>query len=358
MKIKLAILEADESYLNRIVSVFTAKYADKFELYSFSDPKVALAALKSAKIDVFLANDLFDIPVSALPEQCGFAYFVDSADIDMIRSQKAIGKFQKAELIYKQILDIYSEKAGSFFELRTENRGAQVILFDSVSGGAGASSMAAACALYFALRKKRTLYLNLEKFGSSDLFFTAEGQFDISDIIYALKSKKANLSIKLESCVKQDQRGVCFYSQPKIALDMLELTCDEIVRLISEIRMAGTYEYVIIDTNLGMHKDFIEVYQQAAFVLWVSDGSEISNDKIYRAYMALLALDKRVEWSLTERIALLYNKFSNKTGKTLENIGLKSIGGAPRYEHATTNQILERLSQLDVFEKISKDGSK
>lgn len=74
--------------------------------------------------------------------------------------------------------------------------------------------------------------------------------------------------------------------------------------------------------------------------------------------MALLALDKRVEWSLTERIALLYNKFSNKTGKTLENIGLKSIGGAPRYEHATTNQILERLSQLDVFEKISKDGSK
>ena len=352
MKIKLAILEADESYLNRIVSVFTVKYADKFELYSFNNPEAALAALKPAKIDVFLANDLFDIPVSALPERCGFAYFADSADIDMIRNQKAIGKFQKAELIYKQILDLYSEKAGSLFELRSENGGARVILFDSLTGGAGASSMAAACALHFALQKKRTLYLNLEKFGSSDLFFTAEGQFDISDIIYALKSRKANLSIKLESCVKQDQRGVCFYSQPKIALDMLELTCDEIVRLILEIKTAGSYDYVIADTNFSMHRNFIEAYRQASSVVWVSDGSEISNDKILRAYKALLALDQGGDWQLQDKILLVYNKFSNKTGRTLENAGIKSIGGAPRYEHADINQILDRLSRMDIFQKL------
>ena len=337
MKIKLAILEADESYLNRIVSVFTVKYADKFELYSFNNPEAALAALKPAKIDVFLANDLFDIPVSALPERCGFAYFADSADIDMIRNQKAIGKFQKAELIYKQILDLYSEKAGSLFELRSENGGARVILFDSVSGGAGASSMAAACALHFALQKKRTLYLNLEKFGSSDLFFTAEGQFDISDIIYALKSRKANLSIKLESCVKQD---------------LLELTCDEIVRLILEIKTAGSYDYVIADTNFSMHRNFIEAYRQASSVVWVSDGSEISNDKILRAYKALLALDQGGDWQLQDKILLVYNKFSNKTGRTLENAGIKSIGGAPRYEHADINQILDRLSRMDIFQKL------
>lgn len=172
MKIKLAILERDEGYLGRIISVFSTKYADKFEIYSFTEQKAAMAALDSSKIDVFLVSDAFELDPSALPSRCGFAYFVDSADVDMVNNQKAICKFQKAELIYKQILSIYSEKAGSMFGLKSEDgESACVILFDSVSGGAGASSMAAACALHFAARQKRALYLNLEKFGSSDVFF-------------------------------------------------------------------------------------------------------------------------------------------------------------------------------------------
>ena len=58
MKIKLAILETDQSYLNRMISVFTMKYADKFELYSFNNLETALPALKSAKIDVILLQFL------------------------------------------------------------------------------------------------------------------------------------------------------------------------------------------------------------------------------------------------------------------------------------------------------------
>ena len=88
MKIKLAILEKDVSYLNRIVSVFSTKYADKFEIYSFTDPSVALASLDDAKIDVLVANDAFEIDVAVLPRRCGFAYFVDSADINMENDQR------------------------------------------------------------------------------------------------------------------------------------------------------------------------------------------------------------------------------------------------------------------------------
>ena len=33
MKVRLAILEKDRNYLNRIVSVFSTKYADRLEVY-------------------------------------------------------------------------------------------------------------------------------------------------------------------------------------------------------------------------------------------------------------------------------------------------------------------------------------
>ena len=103
MKIKLALLDNDQNYLNRIVSVFNIRYADKLEIYSFTKIESALSALESTRIDVFVSSVAFDVNTAALPKRCGFAYFVDSADIDSVNNQRAICKYQKADLIYRQI---------------------------------------------------------------------------------------------------------------------------------------------------------------------------------------------------------------------------------------------------------------
>ena len=352
MKIKLAILEKDQSYLNRIVSVFGTKYADKFQIYSFTDMDVAFSTLETAKIEVMVASDAFEIDVNKLPKRCGFAYFVDSADVEMLNGQRAICKFQKADLIYKQILSIYSENAGNISGLKLGDDSCKIIFFQPVSGGVGASSMAAACAIHFAAKGKKTLYLNLEKFGSANAFFTAEGQFDMSDIIFALKSKKANLAMKLESCVKQAENGVFFYSQSKIALDMLELNTDDITRLISELQLTGSYDYIVVDTDFSIDHDALKIYRKAHTVAWVGDGSELSNSKLFRAFNALNTLEQNADSPLPNRMVLIYNKFSNKTSKTLTEIGIKNIGGAPRFEHATSEQVLEQLSAKDMFDAI------
>ena len=352
MKIKLAILERDQSYLNRIVSVFSTKYSDKFEIYSFTNPDVVMDTLDSAKIDVLIANDAFDIDFSKLPKRCGFAYLVDSMDVESVNDQRAIAKFQKVDLIYKQILSIYSESAGSVSGLKLGDDSAKIIAFQSVSGGCGGSTMAAACALHFAAQGKKTLYLNIEKFGSSDSFFSAEGQFDMSDIIFALKSKKANLALKLESCVKQDPRGVYFYSQSKIALDMLELSAEDILRLISELKLTGSYNAIVLDLDFSLSKEALTVLRQMHSIVWVGDGSDISNTKLYRAFNALATMEQNADSPLTNRLVLLYNKFSSKTSKTLDEIGIKNIGGNPRFEHATTQMVLDQVVSKEMFDKI------
>lgn len=352
MKIKLAILEKDQSYLNRIVSVFGTKYADKLQIYSFTDMDVAFSTLETAKIEVLVASDAFEIDVSKLPKRCGFAYFVDSADVETLNGQRTVCKFQKADLIYKQILSIYSENAGNVSGLKFGDDSCKIVFFQPVSGGVGASSMAAACAIYFAAKGKKTLYLNLERFGSSDLFFEAEGQFDISDIIFALKSKKTNLAMKLESCAKQAENGVYFYSQSEIALDMMELNSEDIMRLISELQLAGSYDYIIVDTDFSIDREALNIYRKAHTVVWVCDGSEASNNKLLRAFNAISTLEQNADSSILNRMVLVYNKFSNKTSKMLTEIGIKNIGGAPRFEHATSAQVLEQLSAKNMFDAI------
>ena len=354
MKIRLAVLESDEAYLKRIVAAFNTRFPDKLEIYSFTEINTALRALPDSKIDVFVASDAFEIDPTQIPKRCGFAYFVDSADVELLNNQPTICRFQKAELIYRQILSIYAEHAGTFTELKLNDDGCQVIAFASPGSGGGTSIMAAACAMHFAAQGSKTLYLNLEPFGSADDFFAGQGQFDMSDIIYALKTRKANLAMKLESCVKQDPSGVYFLSSPKLALDMMELTNEEVLRLIHELRVSGDYRCLIVDTSFDLRKETLKVLHQANAVVLVGSGSTTSNTKLHRAISALSVLEQNADDPLMNRLVLAYNRFSSKVGTINTDLGIRVAGGAPRYEHATTQQLLEQLSKNALFDEILK----
>lgn len=352
MKIKLAILEKDQSYLSRIVTAFNTKYADKFEIYSFTDMTLVLSMLDEKKIDILIVSASFDIDTALLAERCAFAYLVDSFGIDHIDSHPAICKFQKIDMIYKQILNIYSENVGSVSGIKLGDNSTKIIMFSSPSGGVGTSTVAAACALHFASQDKKTLYLNLEKFGAADIYFSSEGQFGLSDVIYALKSKKANLTMKLESSIKQDANGVYFYSKPKVALDMFEITSEDIIRLISEIKLTAFYDYIIVDINFMLSKEMISIFKQSHALIWVGDKTEISSAKIDSAYQALSIMENNSASSLLNRLILIYNKVSNDKGISMENTGIKSIGEAPFYHHATPKQKIKHIYSMNMFEKI------
>ncbi len=352
MKIKLAILEKDKSYLTRVVSAFGTKYADKFEIYSFTDMDVAMSSIDASRIDVLLASDAFEIDTKNLPSRCAFAYLVDSLGIEMINESRAICKFQKADLIYKQILSVYSEKASSITGFATHVDKGNVVAFSSPCGGVGNSVMAAACATRFAAKGKKVLYLNLEKFGSADLFFEGEGQYGMSDIIFAVKSKKTNLPMKLEGCVRQSTNNVYYYAKAKNALDMLELTSEEILRLISEFKLMGEYDYIILDVDFSMDNDTLKIFRQTQNIVMVSDGSCEANEKIERAYAALAIKEQNSDAPLVNRMNLAYNRVSSKNGKAIEISGLKTIGGAPRYADATTQQIIKQLSQMAMLDSV------
>ncbi len=352
MKIKVAVLDDNKSYLNRIASVFTGKFADKLEIYSFSSMDVAIAGLIENKIDVFISSDSFEINVSKLPPHCGFAYFVYSPEVHSLRDQKTICRYQKAEMIYKEILSIFSDQV-SDIELKFDGDGdAMISTFTSASGGTGASTLAVAFAKRLAGMGKKVLYLNLEKFGNSDMYFSGDGQFDFSDIIFSLKSKKANMVFKMESYVKEDSSGVNFYSSSRNALDIAEITKEDIQQLITAIKTMGTYEHIIIDTGFYISSSVIEILSQSQNIIFVSDGSEVANEKFMRAYNAIDIFERQKNIKILPKVALMYNKFSNKTGRIISDSNIKMIGGISKYENASTEQIINHMVNSEDLNKI------
>ena len=134
----------------------------------------------------------------------------------------------------------------------------------------------------------------------------------------------------------------------------MELTNEEVLRLIHELRVSGDYGCMIVDMNFDLRQETLKVLHQANAVVLVGSGSTTSNTKLHRAISALTVLEQNADEPLTNRMMLAYNRFSSKIGTVNTDLGLRIIGGAPRYEHATTEQMLEQLSKNVLFDEILK----
>lgn len=350
MKIKLAMLESDASYLRRVVPMFNSKYAEELEIYSFTEVDAAMACLEEKKIDVFLANNSFRIDFSQLPKRCGFAYLVESMGINTIDNRKAICKFQKGELIYKQILSIYSEHVPNISGMPSNQNGAmKTIAFCSPCGGVGTSTAAAACAIALANAGQRVLYLNTETYGDADMFFSCDGQFDFSDVIYAVKSNKTNRVMKLQSTVKQDQTGVSFYSSVRIPLDIMEMGPNDYLVLQNELKALGCYDYVVMDVEFPKSQAAYKLFEYCNSIVLVADASDTSEAKLAKALRGIEILDGQSDLAMQPRMWLLRNMVS---GNEIKQNQLRLLGTFPVYETVSSAQMAKQLSLSNSFTQL------
>lgn len=356
MKIKVALLCEDEIYIRKLEKKFALTYADALQIYCFTNTDSLYAALdgKKIKIDVLLADTKFEINEKKLPKKAGFAYLVDSPEIDEYNNQRGICKFQKPELIFKQIQSVHAENGGYGIVMHNDNSTSTVIGFTSPAGGCGTSSLAAACAMHYAALGKRVLYLNFETFGVSDVFFRGEGNGNMSDVIMALKSKKTNLPMKLKSLVRQDESGVYFFAATQYAIDKTELTSENKNYLVSELKLAGEYDYVIIDTDFSTAKEERELLRICNVIVLVSDGSQTANSKISRAFSTMEVLEQDEDMSICDRMCIIYNKGSSTSGMELTGIEVKNCGRIDRAKYESNDQLMSYLVGKEVFDNILK----
>lgn len=351
MKIKVLLLDKDSRYLERLMAAFQKNYADKLEIYSFTNCEKALEVIHSEKINVFLSSLEYEIETTLIPGHCAFAYFVDSKDIEVYKDVKAICKFQTPDMLYKCILSLFSDVASDITKFSSLSADDCVVYdFVSASGGTGNSTAAAACAIHLAKAGKKVMYLNFERLGDPDLYFHAEGSETFRDIIFAVKNKKANLPLKLSSIVKTDASGVNYYATAPLALNIAELSILEIIEIIDALKNSGQYEYIIIDMDFSLEKDSLELMSRCNELVFVSDGSPISNSKLKRATDSLRIIEEEKEMVILKNTVILYNRFSSKVSSKIEISGIDEIGGIKRYEGYGESKLLEELSSLPVFD--------
>ena len=106
----------------------------------------------------------------------------------------------------------------------------------------------------------------------------------------------------------------------------------------------------IIIWRLPLSKEDFEIFQECSQIVLVGDGALISNRKLERVTAAMRVLDEQNDWKLLMRCSILYNRFSSKNSEKAEISDIREIGGIKRYEGCSVGQLLQQLSQEEVFD--------
>lgn len=346
MKINVLICSKDTEYAGHLVNYLSVHFGDKLSLSMFSDIAQLREYMQVHSGDVLLIDDdeVF-VPEKAVST----AYLSDN--LDWKDGKTRVFKYQKGEVIYKRILDLYASKADGiyFAQGNAQEKPVLVRVFMPLNGGAGASTAARAYAVKKSTEKK-ILYLDLELMGNCDCVFKAEGDFCFDEILYALKSRRGNLRLKLESALKKSNEGPMFYSPSKNPMSLLELKEDEFAQMIGEMKNSGLFDEIILDMD-GSFSTWTPMALKEADEIWlVTDGSDAALEK-YGQFMKFAdALEKKQEIRFLAKMKLFYNRYSSRVGREIPDCKLDIAGGSPRYENMSEIEIIKRMAG-DAFEK-------
>lgn len=188
---------------------------------------------------------------------------------------------------------------------------------------------------------------------ASYLYFTGEGTMSFSDVIYALKSRKSNLLIKIESTLKTDPSGVDFFSDCRNAFDMIELKDDEIVSLIQAIGQVGEYEEIVVDLSGDLTERQLKLMQDYAdSVIYICDGTMTGIRKFEKFCETIRVIEERKEVQIMNKIQLLYNRYSSKNSMQMEKLPVSLLGGIHRFENVSGRPLIDQIAKMDILRQV------
>ncbi len=353
MKIRLVLVDSDELYIKRFTNVINEKYTDRIELNVCSSIESFQKFIEKNIVHIALIDEKLDISDVKVSSPTETVIFVSSANVLEKDGYKAVCKYQRVDMIYKALLGIVSESGIESGVVTKDDGRCNVVVFTSPKGGTGNTAMAVAFAINKARLGKKVFYLNLEATGVTDQFFTGEGNTTFSDVLFSVKNKKSNITMKMESDIRTSSDKVSFFASSRNAYDMAEMKPEDFDVIMRELTAVRDFDYLVIDIDFNINPIFEKLLcTYAGCVILVDDGSETGNFKTVRGIEVIEVLEKSHSVPLLTKTYLVYNRFSASKSSKLTDIKIQELGGCRRYEMADEMQIVAELAKSGFFEKI------
>lgn len=364
---KLLILDNDLLYIKRFEKFFTKKFPD-FQISVFDNISDMEDSIKSNSFDVILFGENFsDIELDKYKEnisQSAFAYF--SSKNEIINERETIFKYSSISDIHKNLCLIYEKVKNRIVRSESENENVltnkgQVITFLPIHGGAGSSTMAAACAISLS-KNAKTLYVSYEQRSASKLIFDNKSHKGMSDIVSGMKSKYTDLGIKqiikdviqLDTRQAHDSQLYCINGYKNI-LDCMSMTPQITESFFNILKNKFSFEYIIVDSDYIVNDVMKQIIFQSDKLVFTSQGSDTADAK-QKELNRYLDIIKRENKNNMPQKYLIFNKYyGNENDEHDEIKDMKVIARLARYrsdDKLSCQSIVDEILRKDIFSEL------
>lgn len=355
MKIRVSVCSGDSLYCEKLVNYFNSHYYDKFQWNVYTQSFYLQQIFQSDTADIILVGEEMKPEMEKLGEASGngrlWAYLSEDADLQE-EGERYLEKYRRADQIYRDLLDLYAKSSHTHYKDSSIVSGKTTfIAFVSAGGGIGASTIACAAAKAFSQMEK-VLYLNLENLGSCGIVFPGESKSGLDELVYALKSRRNTLELKIESSVSRDGMGAYFFKECANPMDLQTLSAEDIQDLLKAVEASRVYDKVIIDLGNGVQDKEIAAMSMANRVALITAHSEIAALKLQRYIELIQTVEDVKKVDIISKMQIYFTR-TMKNMQLPEHISQIRVGGAfPLIENGNFAGIVDKIAQMELLQNI------
>lgn len=357
MRIRVAICTQDVRYSEKLVKYFQKYYYDKFVWNVFTEFSYLVRFFQENDADIVLIDEKMQGEAEAAAAEnarkdCVWACLADDPDGEGPAGLAQLRRYSRGDRIYRDLLELYSHKMNAHFQSETMlDDKTSIYVFASASGGAGVSTLACAVAQHFA-KYEKVLYIDMENIGVTGPVFGEGSETGFDDVLFALKSRRSVLELKLSSAVSRGENGVYFFKVCENVPDIMELTGEDLKELLSAIRRMREYDKVILDVGNGLGDKEIAAMAYAGRTVIVMENGGIAPDKFARYLKTIRMFEEGRKTDICSKFVVFYNRILQQARLPEQVDGVKVMGGIPRLENGSYREVIDRIAGMEVLQNI------
>jgi len=277
MKISLLIASGDNEYSEHLSGYLSDKYKDTFYISVCRSLQNLQELLSVSGFDAALLEQPLISGVDLSRIRLPVTLWDENASVtDARQDGHKIRKYQRISSIAAYILENYAKVSADEFDPGTGR--AHITAVWSPAGGVGKTAVAVAQAYKLSAAGKRVLYLNMEHFSSSPVYFCDDGK-SISSVFELLEKNTGNLKMFIQAIIRQDEdSGVSYFRRPENYDDVNILSEEDTAALLTAC--AGVAEELVVDLPCSCDIRTRQVFRFADKVLLVTDQTGASDAKL------------------------------------------------------------------------------
>lgn len=280
----LALCDPEEDYAGQLAAYLQSYKEFPWEVQMYTGIPQLTDSGKAREIDLLVVAESVYRP--ELPVEAAVTVLLNESGLLRWSCIKNVDKYQPAENVLKELLEIYMEKEEDFFPRLETGKQTRIVGMYSPVRRCLQTSFALTYGQILA-EKYRTLYLNFEHYAGMPELLPGEKGRDLSTLLYYMKSDREKFALRMKVLVQK--KGCLDYIAPAyMGQNLIYITAQEWQQFLWKIGESGEYEYVILDLSENM-QGLLEILRKCCRVYMLVREDPMARCKIDQ-YEQILSL--------------------------------------------------------------------